>query len=129
MTGRAVEEWVGSHPDAPIPTSVKRRIWLREGGKCSITGAKINAIKDPYDFEHRVPLSMGGGHRETNIVLALREAHRRKTAEEAGARAKADRVFAKHHGLKRPKGWGPRSKKLNGEVSMTARARREGDMG
>jgi len=101
MTGRSVPEWVAEHPDQAIPKRVKLRIWEREGGRCSLTGRKIKA-GEPFDYEHRTPLSMGGAHAEGNIVLALREAHRAKTASEAGARAKADRIRAKHLGIAPP---------------------------
>ena len=99
---RAVPIWVGKTDDSAIPQAVKLRIWSREGGRCSLTGRKIMP-GEPFDYEHRVPLSMGGKHDETNIVLALREAHRKKTASEASARAKADRIKAKHLGVY-PKG-------------------------
>jgi len=102
--GRSVTEWIASSPDAEIPKRVKLRIWEREGGMCSLTGRKIMP-GEAYDFEHVKPLSMGGEHRESNLRLALREAHRAKTADEAGARAKADRIRAKHIGA-----W-PRSKR------------------
>ena len=111
--GRSLPEWVAAHPDQDIPKRVKLRIWEREGGMCSLTGRKIMP-GEAYDFEHAKPLSMGGEHRESNLRLALREAHRRKTASEATDRAKADRVRAKHLGTwpqsKRPlrsRGFGP----------------------
>lgn len=95
---RAVTLWAGKTDDSAIPKAVKLRIWAREGGICSLTGRKIMA-GDAYDFEHRIPLSMGGRHSEDNIVLALRDAHRAKSATEATWRAKADRVRAKHLGI------------------------------
>jgi len=94
---RAVPLWIGTSDDAAIPKAVKLRVWAREGGRCSLTGRKILA-GDKFDFEHRVPLSMGGRHAEDNLCLALRDAHRVKTAAEAGPRAKADRVRLKHLG-------------------------------
>jgi 5-methylcytosine-specific restriction protein A len=94
---RSVALWVGSSDDAAIPKAVKLRIWTREGGKCSLTGRKI-MVGDAFDYEHRIPLSMGGRHAEDNIVLALREAHKLKSAEETTARAKADRIKLKHLG-------------------------------
>lgn len=95
---RSVPLWVASSDDAAIPKAVKLRIWAREGGRCSITGRKIMP-GDAFDFEHRVSLSMGGRHAEDNIVLALRIPHRAKSAKEATARAKADRVALKHRGM------------------------------
>ncbi len=98
MTGRTVSEWIASHPDQPIPARVKARIHLRCQGRCAITGVKLGPGV-PFDFDHIKPLSMGGEHRESNLQTVLREAHRQKTAEEAPARAKADRIRAKHLGL------------------------------
>ena len=95
---RSVPLWVGKTDDAAIPKAVKLRIWAREGGICSLTGRKIG-VGEAYDFEHRIPLSLGGRHAEDNIVLALRSAHREKTASEASQRAKADRVRLKNLGL------------------------------
>ncbi len=57
-----------------------------------------------WELEHVRPLSMGGQHRESNLAPALAIEHRAKTAAEAGARSKADRVRRKHEGT-----W-PRSK-------------------
>lgn len=99
--GRSVPEWVGSSPDAKVPTKVRLRIFDRAGGRCHITGRKIGA-GEAWELEHIKPLSMGGEHRETNLAPALAEPHRRKTAAEASARAKADRMRAKHLGIHPP---------------------------
>lgn len=95
---RAVPEWVADHPDQAIPARVKLRIWEREKGRCSLTGRKI-LPGDAFDYEHRKPLAFGGEHREGNICLALRDAHREKSAAELTAKAKADRVRQKHLGI------------------------------
>ena len=96
--GRSVPEWVGSSPDAKVPTKVRLRIFEREGGRCYLTGQLIRA-GDVWELEHVKPLSMGGEHRESNLRPALASAHREKTASEAGERAKADRIRAKHLGI------------------------------
>lgn len=97
MTGRSLPEWVGSSPDAAIPRLVKTRIWLRCEGRCALTGAKLRAT-DPHDFDHIIPLALGGEHREGNLQLVSRAAHREKTADDTRAIRKAQRVHAKHHG-------------------------------
>jgi 5-methylcytosine-specific restriction enzyme A len=94
---RSVEEWVGASDDAAIPPRVKLRVWERCAGKCGLTGKKL-LVGDAYDFDHIVPLSMGGRHAENNLHVVARQAHREKTAQEAGVRAKADRVRLKHIG-------------------------------
>lgn len=102
MTGRANPDWIGKTPDSKIPDHVKLRIWVREGGKCYLTGRKLRAGE--YDFEHVVPLSLwtgeGHGNRESNIRLAYRPAHRDKTRADRQAKAKSDRVLKKHIGIR-----------------------------
>lgn len=98
MTGRSVPEWVGSTPDAAIPPRVRLRVFERCGGKCALTGRKIMP-GDEWDLDHETPLSMGGRHAESNLRVVWRPAHREKTAAEATARAKADRIRAKHLGV------------------------------
>ena len=94
---RSVETWVGKTDDAEIPKRVKLRIWEREKGRCSLTGRKIT-VADEFDYEHRIALSCGGRHSEDNIVLALRDKHREKTADDMELKAKIDRIRAKHIG-------------------------------
>lgn len=95
---RAVPEWIADHPDQAIPQRVKLRIWERCGGRCSITNRKIMP-GDAFDYEHRIALINGGQHREFNLVLALRDKHREKTAEDVAVKSKIARVKAKHLGL------------------------------
>lgn len=97
MTGRSVPEWVGKTPDQEIPKRVKLRVWERCGGKCALTGRKLRP-GDAYDFDHIIPLTLGGAHAETNLQVVSRDAHKAKTASDVKARAKADRVRAKHLG-------------------------------
>jgi 5-methylcytosine-specific restriction endonuclease McrA len=101
MTGRSVNEWVGSTPDAKIPARVKLRIFEREGGRCWISKRKIMP-GDLYDFDHKLALCNGGEHREMNIAPALREKHREKTAKDVAIKAKTARMRAKHLGIKKP---------------------------
>lgn len=98
MTGRSVPEWIGKTPDSKVPASVRARVFLTHGGKCHISGRVIRP-GETWELEHVKPLSMGGEHRETNMAPALALAHREKTAQEAGVRAKADRIRLKHLGI------------------------------
>ena len=109
MTRRSLDEWIGSSPDAKIPDRVKLRIWEREGGRCWLSGRKINP-GEAYDFDHKIALCNGGEHRETNLAPALRVEHRKKTADDVKQRAKDDRVRKKHLGIHRPKRIMPGSK-------------------
>jgi 5-methylcytosine-specific restriction protein A len=94
---RARPEWIGATDNAEIPRLVKLRIWEREGGRCYLTGRKIHP-GDTYEFEHVIALECGGQHRETNIKLALTDAHKLKTAADHDVGAKIRRLHAKHHG-------------------------------
>lgn len=109
MTGRTVPEWIGKTPDTAVPDRVRVRVFNRFGGVCQLTGRKIMA-GDVWEVDHAKPLHKGGENRETNLQPVLREPHRAKTASEATARAKADRMRAKHLGLKKPKRPMPGSK-------------------
>lgn len=99
---RSVPNWVGATDDAKVPDRVKLRIFEREGGRCWLTGRKINP-GDAWDLDHKIALCNGGTHSEDNLAPALREEHRKKTAEDVRMRAKADRVRKKHLGIHRPK--------------------------
>lgn len=99
---RRTNEWIGRTDDTPIPPRVRLRVFERHGGVCQISGRKIQA-GDQWDVDHRVPLVMGGEHRESNLQPALRSAHREKTRADVKAKAKAARTRKKHLGLSRSK--------------------------
>ena len=94
---RARPEWIATHPDQTIPKVVKMRIWEREQGRCYLSGRKIMP-GDVYEWEHVIALANGGEHRESNIRLALKEAHREKTSDDAKLTAKIRRQHLKHVG-------------------------------
>lgn len=94
---RSVPEWIADHDDQAIPARVKARILLRYNGRCALTGIKL--MPGDIDFDHIKSLRNGGAHRESNLQPVYRPAHREKTAQENSEGAKADRIFAKHHGL------------------------------
>jgi len=123
---RKTDNWIGATDDAKIPDRVKLRIWEREQGRCSISGLKIDARKDAYEWEHRIALCNGGTHSEGNIVLVLKAAHKAKTAADLKTRAKIDRLRKTEAGIKpKGRGFGTKTRKFDGTVSLTARARRE----
>jgi 5-methylcytosine-specific restriction enzyme A len=99
---RSTEEWKATHDDQAIPPRVKLRIWKREKGICSLSGRKIQP-GEPYDFEHRVALCNGGEHVESNIVLALRDKHKEKTARDRAEKKIIDRKAKKNGGIGKPK--------------------------
>ena len=130
MNKRSVPEWIGKTPDTAIPSRVRLRVFEAHDGTCALTGRKIHP-GDQWDCDHKQALANGGEHRESNLQPVLREAHRKKTAEDVKLKAKADRVRKKHLGLKTPKsplpcGKGSKWKrKINGE---TVRREEEDDI-
>jgi len=99
-TRRAVDEWIADHPDQDIPRRVKARILLRFDGRCALSGVKIPLGE--VDFDHITRRRDGGEHRESNLQPVWRPKHRDKTARENSDSAKADRIWAKHHGIYPP---------------------------
>ena len=55
-------------------------------------------VGEAWEVEHIRPLSMGGDNEPENLAPAHVKCHAVKTASEAGPRAKADRLRAKHTG-------------------------------
>ena len=98
LTGRRVDEWIGKTPDARPPKSVLDRLFLKQHGRCALSGRKIRAGEKPH-ADHIVPLKDGGQNREGNLQLVLPDVHRAKTAAENVVRAKERRIRLKHAGL------------------------------
>lgn len=109
MTGRSTPEWIGATPDAKIPPRVRLRVYEAHGGKCALTGRKIQAGEE-WECDHAVALINGGEHRENNLQPVLKAAHRKKTAEDVRLKAKAARVKKKHLGIHQPKATLPGSR-------------------
>lgn len=99
--GRSVKEWVGKTADSKPPQTVRLRVFDRAGGKCHLSGAKIQP-GDKWDLDHIIRLEDGGENRESNLAPALKAPHIEKTAEETRRGRKADRQRAKHIGAKPP---------------------------
>ena len=102
---RELPEWIGRTDDSKVPPRVRQRIFEREGGICHITGQKI-APGDAWQLDHRVPLILGGSHKESNLFPALVEPHKRKTATEMKVKSKIARIAKKHMGIKKEKTFG-----------------------
>ena len=99
---RSVPEWIATHDDAPIPPRVRDRIFIRDGGKCHISGRKIRP-GEAWEPDHIVALCNGGEHRENNLAPALVIPHRAKTKIDRRIKAKNDRVRKRHLGIKKRK--------------------------
>lgn len=117
---RSVEEWVGKTDDSAIPARVRLRVFLRDGGKCWLSGRQIRP-GDRWELEHKVALCNGGRHSEDNMAPALAAPHKAKTAADRREKAKNDRVRKKHLGIRRPSRFAfsrnsPFKKKISGEI-------------
>lgn len=98
---RLLPEWRGTTDDQAIPARVKDRIARKAGDKCQHCGRKIDG-KLRAEFDHVIPLCLGGAHRESNIALVCHEYHRAKTKLDVKMKAKVAR-WRKHALGIRPK--------------------------
>lgn len=99
---RSVDEWVGRTDDTAPPPRVKDRIRARQGNICALSGAKLGSDA-VVQYDHIVPLWLGGRNSESNLQAVTSESHKRKTANEAKVRAKCNRTRKKHLGIAKPK--------------------------
>jgi 5-methylcytosine-specific restriction protein A len=95
---RRTPEWIGKTEDSAIPPRVRLRVFEAHNGMCYLTGRKITAA-DKWDVDHVVALCNGGDNRESNLAPALREEHKKKTAQDVATKAKDRRVRSKHLGI------------------------------
>lgn len=94
MSPRAVEEWIGKHPDQAVPPRVRMRVLERFNRRCYLTGREIRP-GDRWEIEHMHALILGGEHREKNFAPALVDPHKEKTAAEMKVKSKIARVAKK----------------------------------
>lgn len=114
---RTVDEWIGKTDDAMPPPRVKDRIRARQGNLCALTGIELRpGVKVEYD--HIVPLWLGGANSESNLQAVSSDAHKRKTAAEAKVRAKCNRTRKAHLGIKSKKksSWGNLGQRMDGTI-------------
>ena len=114
---RTVSEWIGRTDNSDPTDACKLRVLDRQGNRCALTGIEFTPANKP-EFDHIVPLWLGGENRESNLQAVTGEAHKRKTQAEATVRAKVNARRAKHLLGKKPaKGWNTRfKKKIDGTV-------------
>ena len=114
---RTVDEWIGRTDDSMPPPRVKDRIRERQGNLCALTGIELRpGVKVEYD--HIVPLWLGGANTESNLQAVSSDAHKRKTAAEAKVRAKCNRTRKAHLGIKSKKksSWGHLGQRMDGTI-------------
>ena len=97
---RSVPEWIGKHDDQAIPDRVKDRIGREAEGYCQHCQREI-AGKLRAEFDHIIPLIIGGEHRESNLQLLCNECHGAKTKLDVKLKAKVARVRKRHLGIKK----------------------------
>lgn len=115
---RTVPEWIAKTDDAAIPARVKLRVYHKAKGQCAI--CTIVSLSGQYD--HIIPLILGGGHRETNLQWLCVPCHKGKTKLDVKLKAKVARVRSKHIGIKKPRTM-TRWRKFNGEIVHAGRER------
>ena len=59
----------------PIPEEVRHAIWRRDEGRCAECDSQEN-----LEFDHIIPLAMGGSNSERNLQLLCEDCNRRKGA-------------------------------------------------
>lgn len=92
---RSVPEWIGRTDDTPVPPRVKLRVYQRADGNCAKCGNEGWA----GEYDHAIPLIIGGENRESNIQLLCVPCHREKTKLDVKLKAKVARVRKKHLGI------------------------------
>lgn len=116
---RAIPEWIGKNDDAKIPDRVKQRINYYFGGNC----ATCTRPAIPAEYDHIIPLILGGEHRESNLQLLCKSpCHAAKTKLDVKLKAKVARIRKRHVGIKKPRtirSW----RKFNGEIVHASRER------
>lgn len=64
-----------SHRRAPIPREVRLAVWRRDGGRCTACGADFE-----LEFDHVIPVALGGASTVGNLQLLCAPCNRRKGA-------------------------------------------------
>jgi 5-methylcytosine-specific restriction protein A len=108
---RELPEWIGKNDDSAIPPRVKLRVHERSGGKCQKCG--VDAFIGEYD--HIIPIILGGENRESNLQKLCAPCHKSKTKLDVKLKAKVARVRKHHLGIKKRRRTIP-GRRFNGEA-------------
>lgn len=96
---REVPEWIGRNDDSAIPERVKLRVYHKAKGLCA--ACKLHWLNGQYD--HVIPLILGGENKETNLQFLCVPCHSAKTKLDVKLKAKVARVRKRHLGIKKPR--------------------------
>ena len=99
---RSVDEWIGKTDDTPAPPRVKERVARKANDCCQKCTRKVGG-KLRAEFDHAIPLIVGGSNRETNLQLLCHECHARKTKLDVKIKAKVARVRNTKLGIRKPR--------------------------
>lgn len=59
----------------PVPSDTRLFVWQRDGGKCCHCGSTSN-----LQFDHRIPVALGGSNTAANVELLCTDCNLRKGA-------------------------------------------------
>lgn len=98
---RSTPEWIAKNDDIAIPPRVKERIARKANDCCQRCSRKIEG-KLRAEFDHAIPLIIGGEHRESNLQMLCNECHGLKTKLDVKIKAKVARIRKRTLGLRKP---------------------------
>ena len=101
---RNLPEWIGKSDDTPVPPRVRLRVFERYNGICQLSKRKI-LIGEEWHCHHVVGLEEKGENRESNLVPALVEPHKRENARQQAVKKTVNRIRKKHIGISENKPW------------------------
>ena len=120
---RSVPEWCGKTDNSAIPPRVKVLVYMDANGYCAKCTRFVDGSKVCGEYDHIIPLILGGQNRQSNLQLLCTECHSGKTKLDVKLKAKVARVRKRHLGIKKPSRFpGSRAskfkKKISGEVVL-----------
>lgn len=102
------------------------RIFLREQGRCYLCTRQLRSGVDTWQIEHPDPLSLGGSDDDADLRVVCTPCHKAKTADDAAAKAKRDRIVTQGWSeAKRPKMQGRQFPKRPPQHTATRPLRRK----
>lgn len=114
----------------PLTKARKRRIWEFHNGCCRECGYDVEIEGKGVEYDHRVPLAMGGADDDgPNMGPLCQRCHKNKTAGDLHCIARAKRIGRKNDGTwkgsgRKLKGRGfdkTKSRKMDGSVTCRDR--------
>lgn len=99
-------ELLDGTPRGHVSQALKRRVWEAADGLCMWCDGEVPVAGPEVDYDHRIPLALGGADDETNLApIHRRPCHKEKTVLDVRMIAKAKRqrrLIAERRKSKRP---------------------------